>query len=103
MFPRVLAEIIFGYAEPWKLRDWIPLDKVDRRSLWGNPRGLDLCEQLRLEINWRWLSRNPHPWALAQLRANPRLASECGLEDNPGLTKADLARWPCLTAAEGFL
>ena len=42
-----------------KLRDWIPLDKIDWIYLSGNPAAIHILEQNPDKINWQFLSANP--------------------------------------------
>ena len=37
---------------PYKLRDWIPLDKINWGGLSQNPRAIELLEQNQNKIDW---------------------------------------------------
>jgi hypothetical protein len=53
---------MLAYTKPKefsKLRDWIPLDKLDWRDLSRNPAAIHLLEQNPNKINWYYLSENP--------------------------------------------
>src|SRR5437764_2379208 len=94
--PRPIARLIFDYAEPWRLRPWLSEKEVANELLWANPRGLDLCERLGKEINWVWLSSNPHPRAMMLLRQNPTKIVLSRFITNPAITEADFTAIPGL-------
>jgi hypothetical protein len=53
----------------YKLRDWIPEEKLDWRRLSCNPNAVELLEKNLDKVNWRWLSLNPG--AIHLLERNP--------------------------------
>ena len=42
-----------------KLLDWIPIDKLDRMNLSGNPNAIHLLKKNPDKINWDKFSQNP--------------------------------------------
>jgi hypothetical protein len=92
MFLEAIAKIIVAYVEPWRPLAWIPVEAVLRAELWANPRGLDFCLAHNLPMSWEWLSRNPHPWALAKLEQNPQKLCTWQRLLNPALTADEIFR-----------
>jgi hypothetical protein len=43
-----------------KLREWIPIDKVDWHELSYNPNAIHILEKNLDKVNWDWLSQNPN-------------------------------------------
>jgi hypothetical protein len=95
-FPKPIALLIFDYVEPWRLREWIPEGKITRPGLWANPRAIDMCKRLRLEISWNMLSRNPHPQALHILGMNPEKICAREFACNPAVKKKHFHNRPGL-------
>lgn len=94
-FPRPVACIICEYASELYFLPWIDvlfqdlrkagIDKQSIHYVWANPNGLDMAGRENLPISWDNLSANHHPWAIAQLLANPQKINwEVGF-GNPGL------------------
>jgi hypothetical protein len=84
-----IARIIAEYAAEYKLRRWIPLNKINWGYLSSNPNdgAIALLEdQLKAtpaKINWDWLSRNPNDGAIALLQQNPNKIDWWMLSGNP--------------------
>jgi hypothetical protein len=64
-----------------KLRDWIPLDKLDWKRLSSNPAAIHLLEKNMSKVNWIWLSRNPA--AIHLLEKNLNKVDWWWLSSNP--------------------
>lgn len=108
-FPRPVAGIICGYAAELHFLPWIDallqtpqIAEHARKSihhLWENPNGLHMAHCENLPISWSNLSANPHPWAIAQLLANPQKINwEIGF-GNPGLysvKQEEMDKYRCL-------
>ena len=45
---------------PYKLRDWIDIDKIDWTWLSSNPNAIHLLEENQDRIDWNFLSMNPN-------------------------------------------
>ena len=58
MLPEDLINIISEYSEEFKLRDWIPLEKLHWDYLSKNKNAIDLLEKNVDKIDWYWLSQN---------------------------------------------
>ena len=43
---------------PYKLLDWIPLDKINWGGLSENPRAIELLEQNQDKIDWNYILQN---------------------------------------------
>jgi hypothetical protein len=67
----------------YKLRDWIPLDKLNWGNLSLNPNAIDLLRENPDRIHWRNLSRNPN--AIELLRDNPDKIDWDYLSCNPNI------------------
>jgi hypothetical protein len=48
------------YHPPYKLLDWIDIDKLNWVELSKNPNAIHLLEQNQDKIDWKYLSRNPN-------------------------------------------
>ena len=53
---------------PYRLKSWIPLDKLFWPNLSANPAAIELLRENRDKIDWRILSANPNPAAIDLLR-----------------------------------
>ena len=106
----ILEKIVNKYESlfsriKYKLKDWIPpekliwnllslnpnaiellkenQDRIDWTYLSTNPKAIELLKANRDEINWTWLSKNPNPKALELLKANPNEIDWDWLSANP--------------------
>jgi hypothetical protein len=43
-----------------KLREWVPIDKVDWALLSRNPNAIHILEKNLDKVDWYWLSLNPN-------------------------------------------
>jgi hypothetical protein len=66
-----------------KLRDWIPLDKIDWYHLSWNPNAIHLLDANQDKIDWDYLSENPN--AIHLLEANPDKIDWKFLSRNPSV------------------
>ena len=55
----------------YKLRDWIPLEKLNKGMLCANPCAMHIIETHPEIIDWTQLCRNPHPRAIKILEEHP--------------------------------
>ena len=67
---------------PYKLLDWIPLDKIDWDQLSFNPNATSLLEQNPDKIDWDYLSLNSK--AIHLLEQNQDKINWTWLSENPG-------------------
>jgi uncharacterized protein YlzI (FlbEa/FlbD family) len=67
----------------YKLRDWIPLDKLNWQNLSLNPNAIDLLRENPHRIHWQNLSLNPN--AIDLLRENPDRIDWDYLSRNPNI------------------
>ena len=65
----------------YKLRDWIPIDKLDFYYLSSNPNAISILEKNIDQINWYNLSRNPNAIHLLEQNMD-KIEWEC-LSENP--------------------
>ena len=65
----------------YKLRDWIPLKKLNWDYLSFNPNAIELLEKNQDNINWNFLSQNPN--AIELLKKNPNKIIWYYLSSNP--------------------
>ena len=71
----------------YKLRDWIPLDKLNWSCLSCNPNAIHLLEQNIDKIVWHCLSENPN--AIHLLQQNPKKIKWNWLSKNPSIFTYD--------------
>ncbi len=64
-----------------KLRDWIPLERLNWNELSMNPNAIHLLENNVEYIDWKYLSMNPN--AIPLLEANPDKINWYWLSLNP--------------------
>ena len=83
----ILEKIVEKYKTifkiKYKLKDWIPLEKLDWNVLSANPNdgAIDLLKANPSKINWDFLSENPA--AIKLLKANPNKINWKELSLNP--------------------
>ena len=53
---------------PYKLRDWIPQERICWASLSILPKAVYLLQQNPHKINWDWIHRNPNAVHLIEKR-----------------------------------
>ena len=68
---------------PYRLKSWIPLDKLYWRNLSANPAAIELLRENRHKIDWRSLSANKNPAAIELLRENRDKIDWIILSGNP--------------------
>ena len=85
----------------YKLRDWIPLEKLNWDCLSENPAAIHLLEQNPDKIDWDCLSSNPAAIHLISeaLEQNPNKINWIELSRNPAIFIYDYKqiaehRWP---------
>jgi hypothetical protein len=80
-----ILHLIAEYAAGYKLRDWIPLDKIDWFWLSLNPNdgAIALLKANQDKIDWEWLSGNPNNEAITLLKANQDKIDWSWLSRNP--------------------
>ena len=111
----ILEKIVNKYKTifkiKYKLKDWIPLEKLDWKYLSSNPNAIELLKANPQKINWEglsanssqyaiemlkaypkkidwfYLSTNQNPYAIELLKANPEKIDWEGLSGNPNATK----------------
>jgi len=71
----ILEKIVNKYESlfsriKYKLKDWIPPEKLDWNFLSRNPNAIDLLKENQDEINWDALSANPSQGAIELLKEN---------------------------------
>jgi hypothetical protein len=83
----ILEKIVNKYKTifkiKYKLKDWIPLEKLDWCGLSANPNAIELLKANLGKINWDALSENPNDEAIELLKANPNKISWSNLSKNP--------------------
>ena len=84
----ILEKIVNKYKTifkiKYKLKDWIPLEKLDWDYLSLNPNAIELLKADPTEIYWNKLSKNPNPAAIELLKANPYVEIDWRyLSENP--------------------
>ena len=62
-----------NFEHRWKLRDWVPIEKLHWDYLSKNPNAIFLLESHFDEINWYMLSSNTNPLAIPILHKNMNL------------------------------
>ncbi len=55
----------------YKLKDWIPPEKLDWINLSANPNAIELLKAEPEKIKWGFLSKNPNSEAIELLKKNP--------------------------------
>ena len=72
----ILEKIVNKYKTifkiKYKLKDWIPLEKLDWNYLSSNPNAIDLLKENPTKIFWTFLSANPAPYAIELLKENQK-------------------------------
>ncbi len=70
----ILEQIVNKYKTifkiKYKLKDWIPPEKLDWRNLSENPNAIELLKNNPTKIVWGNLSENPAPYAIKLLKEN---------------------------------
>ena len=104
----ILEKIVEKYKTifkiKYKLKDWIPLEKLDWDYLSLNPNAIELLKANPDKINWDVISKNPSPSVIELLKENPHEEIDWEqLSANPNaieLLKAnyDNIFWPNLSA-----
>jgi ribosomal protein L24E len=72
---------------PYKLREWILMDRLDWDTISYNSKAIDLLEANPDKIKWNELSRNPN--AIHLLKANPGKINWTELSINPNIFTYD--------------
>ncbi len=78
---------LMNYEHRWKLRDRIPIKKLNWFFLSGNPSAIHFLEANTAEIHWRNLCSNP--LAIHLLEANPDKICWENLSQNPSIFELD--------------
>jgi hypothetical protein len=83
----ILEQIVNKYKTifkiKYKLKDWIPPEKLDWKKLSLNPNAIELLKANLTKIDWESLSSNPNSEAIELLKANPSKISWGILSANP--------------------
>jgi hypothetical protein len=83
----ILEKIVNKYKTifkiKYKLKDWIPPNKLDWLYLSRNPNAIELLKANLTKIDWKSLSSNPNSEAIELLKANPSKISWGILSANP--------------------
>jgi hypothetical protein len=83
----ILEKIVNKYKTifkiKYKLKDWIPPEKLDWKKLSLNPNAIELLKANLTKIDWESLSSNPNSEAIELLKANPSKISWGILSANP--------------------
>lgn len=67
----------------WLLKD---PKRISRSHICANPAAIDIIRDMSHdEIDYQWLSDNPHPWAIEQLSKNRNLIDWESFMMNPGI------------------
>ena len=65
-----------------KLREWIPIDKLDWKMLSRNPNAIHLLEQNLEKVHWRWLSANPNIFTYDYKAIKDRMFRNGGIKED---------------------
>jgi hypothetical protein len=76
----------------YKLKDWIPPEKLNFWVLSQNPNAIDLLNTNQSKIKWNYLSKNPNPEAIKLLKANKNKIVWEFLSENPNPEAIELLR-----------
>ena len=76
----------------YKLKDWIPLEKLNWVKLSSNPNAIELLKSNRYEIDWKRLSGNPNPNAIELLKKNQTKIDWESLSENPNPKAIELLK-----------
>jgi hypothetical protein len=106
----ILEKIVNKYKTlfkiKYKLKDWIPVKKLDWEMLSENPNAIDLLKDNLNKIDWELLSLNPN--AIDLLKANPDKINWDVLSENPNAIELlkenqDKIDWGSLSANSGAI
>ena len=76
----------------YKLKDWIPLEKLNWVKLSSNPNAIELLKANYDEIDWRYLSGNPSTEAIELLKSNRYEIDWKRLSGNPNPNAIELLK-----------
>jgi hypothetical protein len=76
----------------YKLKDWIPLEKLNWVKLSSNPNAIELLKANYDEIDWRYLSGNPSTEAIELLQKNIHEINWEMLSQNPNSAAIELLK-----------
>ena len=62
-------EALFSRVK-YKLKDWVPLEKLSWVFLSANPNAIELLKKYQDKIDWEYLSKNTNPNAIDMLKTN---------------------------------
>ena len=83
----ILEKIVNKYKTifkiKYKLKDWIPPEKLDWNYLSANPNAIELLKENPTKIFWTFLSANPAPYAIELLKENQKRIDWFYLSGNP--------------------
>ena len=83
----ILEKIVEKYKTilkiKYKLKDWIPPEKLDWHYLSRNPAAIKLLKANQYRIDWDLLSNNTNPASIELLKNNPKKLSWKLLSRNP--------------------
>jgi len=92
----ILEKIVNKYKTifkiKYKLKDWIPPEKLDWNYLSENPNAIDLLKENPTKIFWTFLSANPAPYAIELLKENQKRIDWFYLSGNPDDKAIELLR-----------
>ena len=84
VLPKKIIEKIVNKSETtFKLKDWIPIEKLYGSYLSLNPNAIELLKANPEKINWENLSRNPNPEAIELCKLKPNKLNWKWLSENP--------------------
>ena len=90
-------ETLFSRVK-YKLKDWIPPEKLDWVFLSANPNAIELLKENQDKIDWEFLSKNTNPNAIELLKSKINEENEMSEDDYHDSDKSNKINWNLLSA-----
>jgi len=92
----ILEKIVEKYKTifkiKYKLKDWIPPEKLDWDNLSSNPNAIEMLKAYPKKIDWSYLSSNPNEEAIELLKEYPNKIDWYSLSGNPNPNAIELLK-----------